>query len=446
MAQRLKIPDVVVFLVIGTLLGPDVAGVIDIKADSALNQLVLIFGSCYILFDGGASLRLKVLKEVWITIVVLATVGVLITAAITGLAAYYVLGVPVIVALLLAASVLLSLPAAAQTTKLRIATCARTITAGLGAPFAVATKMGWFKAEGIEIEIVPLPGSTDCVKTIATKEVPVALPSVEPLAILRPQGVKAKFFYTAYQTNTYGIAVPADSPIQKHADLKGKTIGVTNMSSAGVIIARAQAAAAGLNPDTDITIVVAGEGAQPAIMLKNKQVDALSQFDTQYALIEIAGVKLRLLDTSAIARHPANGFIALEETIKNQRKELIGLGRAYAKGEVFAIANPEAAVRLVYEIFPQTKPTGKDEATAIRDDVKVLSARMEHWKLGPAGVKQWGENSVVNYRDYVDFMLKWNIIKQQVDSADLITNALIDEMNRFDANQVTAEAKSYKVP
>ena len=113
---------------------------------------------------------------------------------------------------------------------------------------------------------------------------------------------------------------------------------------------------------------------------------------------------------------------------------------------MFAIANPEAAVRLVYEVFPQTKPTGKDEATAIRDDVKVLSARMEHWKLGPAGVKQWGENSVVNYRDYVAFMLKWNIIKQAVDSNDLITNELIDETNRFDAAKVTAEAKGYKVP
>ncbi len=55
-----------------------------------------------------------------------------------------------LVALLLAVacSVSLLLPAAAQTTKLRIATCARTITAGLGAPFAIATKMGWFKAEG----------------------------------------------------------------------------------------------------------------------------------------------------------------------------------------------------------------------------------------------------------------------------------------------------------
>ena len=345
---------------------------------------------------------------------------------------------------LIVAVILLAGSAADAQTKLRVATCARTITAGVGAPFAVATKMGWFKAEGIDVELVPLPGSTDCVKNIATKEVPVALPSIEPLAILRPQGVKAKFFYTAYQTNTYGIAVPADGPIQKFTDLKGKTIGVTNMSSAGVIIARAQVAAAGLNPDTDVTIVVAGEGAQPAVMLRNKQVDALSQFDTQYALVEIAGVKLRLLDTKAIEKHPANGFIALEDTIKNQRRELIGLGRGYAKGEVFALANPEAAVRIVYDVFPQTKPTGKDEATAVRDDVKVLGARMEHWKLEPAGVKRWGENSEPNYRDYVDFMLKWGVIKQKVDSQDLVTNELIDEINRFDAAKVTAEAKAYR--
>ena len=111
LAQKLKIPDVVVFLLLGTLVGPGAVGIIDVKADSALNQLVLIFGSCYILFDGGASLRLKVLKEVWITIVILAVVGVLITAVITGIAAYYLLGVPFIVALLLAAAIASTDPA-----------------------------------------------------------------------------------------------------------------------------------------------------------------------------------------------------------------------------------------------------------------------------------------------------------------------------------------------
>jgi cell volume regulation protein A len=110
-ARLMRVPDVVVFLLVGMLIGPGILGFVDIKADSTVNQLILIFGSSYILFDGGASIRLKVLKEVWITIVVIATVGVLITAAITGAAAYYFLGVPVIVALLLGATLASTDPA-----------------------------------------------------------------------------------------------------------------------------------------------------------------------------------------------------------------------------------------------------------------------------------------------------------------------------------------------
>jgi potassium/hydrogen antiporter len=111
LAQKIKIPDVAVFLLAGMAIGPQAIGLIDIKADSALNQIILLFGASYILFDGGASLRFSVLKQVWITIVVIATVGVLITAAITGIAAYYVLGVPFIVALLLGATLASTDPA-----------------------------------------------------------------------------------------------------------------------------------------------------------------------------------------------------------------------------------------------------------------------------------------------------------------------------------------------
>ncbi|MGH6766913.1 MAG: cation:proton antiporter, partial [Bradyrhizobium sp.] len=104
LAQKIGIPDVVIFLVTGIAIGPQVLRLIDIGADSALNQIVLLFGASYILFDGGASLRFSVLKRVWISIVMLATIGVLITAGITGLAASYIVGVPVIVALLLGAT------------------------------------------------------------------------------------------------------------------------------------------------------------------------------------------------------------------------------------------------------------------------------------------------------------------------------------------------------
>ena len=111
LAQKIRIPDVAVFLVVGMAIGPEALGLINVKADSALNQIILLFGASYILFDGGASLRFSVLKQVWITIVVIATIGVLITAAITGIGAYYVLGVPWIVALLLGATLASTDPA-----------------------------------------------------------------------------------------------------------------------------------------------------------------------------------------------------------------------------------------------------------------------------------------------------------------------------------------------
>ena len=110
-AQKTKIPDVAVFLVAGMMIGPQALGLIDIKADSALYQILLLFGASYILFDGGASLRFHVMKQVWITIIVIATVGVLITAIITGTAAHCVLGVPWIVAALLGATLASTDPA-----------------------------------------------------------------------------------------------------------------------------------------------------------------------------------------------------------------------------------------------------------------------------------------------------------------------------------------------
>jgi cell volume regulation protein A len=111
LAQKIRIPDIAVFLVAGIAIGPQGLGLIDIKANSALSQIILLFGASYILFDGGASLRFSVLKQVWITIVVIATIGVLITAGITGLAAHFVLGVPPVVALLLGATLASTDPA-----------------------------------------------------------------------------------------------------------------------------------------------------------------------------------------------------------------------------------------------------------------------------------------------------------------------------------------------
>ena len=334
--------------------------------------------------------------------------------------------------------------ATAQVETIRVGWCARTVSSA-STPFAIATKMGWFEKAGIKVDLVPLPGSGDCTKLVATGEILFALPSAEPVLVIRPQGTDIKFFYTAYQGNIYGFAVPEASPLKTIADLKGKKIGVIGMGSAGAIVARALVADAGMDPAKDVTIVVAGEGGQTAALLSANQVDALSQFDTQYALVENAGVKLRMFEHPTIAKFPSNGFIALGETLKTKRKQAIALAKGYAMGTAFAMANPEAAIRIMWEVYPQSKATGKDEATALRDDVSTLNARAKSWDFAKVGAKRWGDNVAENYTPYVDWLLKNGVIKEKIPFADFVTNDLLDEINAFDTAAIAAEAKAYKL-
>lgn len=91
LAEWLKIPDVVVFIAIGMLLGQGLHWIHE-TSSSLFNQIVLTAGSALILFDGGRNIGLRGLKKVWRTITLLAVPGVLITVAVVGTAVHYLFG------------------------------------------------------------------------------------------------------------------------------------------------------------------------------------------------------------------------------------------------------------------------------------------------------------------------------------------------------------------
>jgi NitT/TauT family transport system substrate-binding protein len=345
---------------------------------------------------------------------------------------------------LIALAVMLAFgPAARAQTVLMVGWCAHNITSA-AAPLAVAQKMGWFDPGGFVVEPYPMDGSKDCVDAVADGRLSYALASIEPLAILGPKQAGLKVFYTAYQSNIYGLAVPEDSTIHTLTDLRGKRIGVASMASGGVIVARALVASVGLDPKRDISFVEIGEGSQAAAAVARGAADALSLYDVQYALVRNAGEPLRMLDNSAIARFPSNGFVASESTIAGRRDEAVALARGYAMGTIFTLANPQAAIGIMHAMWPQTVPDGMSEATALRDDLLTLEARMPRWPLEAGGVSQWGESSLVNYGAYLDFLLKSGVVKQPVPAAEVVTNELIPAINDFDAARVAAQAKAYK--
>lgn len=111
LAQKLRVPDVVLYLLAGILLGPAGVGAVVLPSDTAFSQMVLIFGASYILFEGGASVRLAVLGEIWVSLVSIATLGVAITASVTGAAAHWLMGLPLLPALLLGAVIASTDPA-----------------------------------------------------------------------------------------------------------------------------------------------------------------------------------------------------------------------------------------------------------------------------------------------------------------------------------------------
>jgi potassium/hydrogen antiporter len=99
-SARLGVPVLVLFLGLGMLAGSEGIGGI-VFVDYALAHGVATVGLAVILFDGGLRTPLSAVRPVWKPSVLLATVGVLVTSAITALAAMWILNISLLEGLLL---------------------------------------------------------------------------------------------------------------------------------------------------------------------------------------------------------------------------------------------------------------------------------------------------------------------------------------------------------
>ena len=96
----IKLPDVVMYLLAGIAVGPSILNLINMGNFPVGNQLILTFGSAFILYDGGREVNIRVLNKVKITVGLLSIIGVFISSLGVGIAAQYIFGIPFIYALL----------------------------------------------------------------------------------------------------------------------------------------------------------------------------------------------------------------------------------------------------------------------------------------------------------------------------------------------------------
>lgn len=104
LSARLGLPVLVLFLLTGMLAGESGIGGIAFDSPQAAHALGTL-ALAMILFDGGLQTPVSSIKMVWRPASLLATLGVLVTALVTGVAAAYILDLPLLEGLLLGAIV-----------------------------------------------------------------------------------------------------------------------------------------------------------------------------------------------------------------------------------------------------------------------------------------------------------------------------------------------------
>lgn len=315
------------------------------------------------------------------------------------------------------------------------------------APVAVAKQLGYFAEEGLDVTITPVNGSKEVAIQVSAgnADVGLASPADAIIGLQSGKNLDIQFYSNLYYQNIWPISVAADSPIKAVKELKGKKIGVLSMGSTGIVFGRAYAKEAGLDPQADVVFVPIGAGAQALTAIRQGVVDGLVFNDAALAKFAVLGLKTRLLPVSDALRDlPDTSIVAKRENIDTKRQQLAGFARAIAKGYIFTINNPTAAVKLTWKMRPEAEPKNIPPEEALKQGVAVTEARMAIW----GSPKTKGVNGAFvesDWKNLVEFLKDIGSLQEDVPLSKIYTTALTTDINKFDHAEIEKQAKTFRL-
>ncbi|HWI09556.1 MAG TPA: cation:proton antiporter, partial [Solirubrobacteraceae bacterium] len=152
LAGRLRVPGLVLFLGVGMLVGSDGLGLISFS-DFELARLIGVMALALILFEGGLAAGVQEIRPVLGSALSMATLGTLVTAVVTGMAAHWLMDLTLLQGMLVGA-IVSATDGAAIFALLRGSTLKRRLArslegeAGMNDPVAVLLVLGfidWIK-------------------------------------------------------------------------------------------------------------------------------------------------------------------------------------------------------------------------------------------------------------------------------------------------------------
>ena len=303
-------------------------------------------------------------------------------------------------------------------------------------PLWVASKMGYFEQQNLEVELQPGPqGGANIVSLITEKQADCSFPSPGVLAAAIDAGIPAVLGFEMFGGQVFNFAIPADSDITSVADLAGKTIAVGSIGWQPII--DPILAEAGVDIKSVKYVEAGGQWGQA---VDQKQADAALAWEGLRAQWLSIGLKVKFLIGSEFSKDPSNGYVIRSADLDDATWGDVWTRffRATAMGLHFGATNPQAAGEITYGQFPALK----DQMTP---DLALESMRQLAFgynQFAREG-KGYGYSDLANWQSYFDRIFKLGQVKKEIKVDSAVTNKFVEAANDFDQAKVEADAKNY---
>ncbi|SNZ06650.1 ABC transporter substrate-binding protein [Cohaesibacter gelatinilyticus] len=269
-------------------------------------------------------------------------------------------------------------------------------------PIIVAQEKGYFKEQGLEVEVIAPADPADPPKLAAAGKADLAVSYQPQLHLQVAEGLPLKRVGTLVGTPLNCLLVLEDGPIKKISDLKGKKVG---FSVAGVeeAVLGTMLASDGLKM-TDVEMVNVNWSLSPSLM--SKQVDAVIGAFRNFELnqMEIEGIAGRCFYPEAQGIPSYDELIYVANPEKMDADKIKRFLAATEKATQFIVNYPEES----WKIFSGTSKELQDELNA-----KAWVDTWPRFTLSPAALDHG------RYARYEDFLLKSGLTKKILPVSDL---------------------------
>jgi NitT/TauT family transport system substrate-binding protein len=168
-------------------------------------------------------------------------------------------------------------------------------------PLTITEQLGYFKAEGLEVEISDFAGGARALQAVVGGSADVVSGAYEHTINLQSKNQVFQAFVLQGRAPqiAFGVSTKTMAGYKSVADLKGKKIGVSAPGSSTNMMANLVLSRAGLKA-SDVSFIGVGTSAGALVALRSGQIDAMSNTDPVMTMLEQKGDVKIISDTRTL--------------------------------------------------------------------------------------------------------------------------------------------------